>query len=578
MVTFQCLPGDAGYFDSDASGKKRNDFHIRGTSLGGWLVLEPWITPSLFYQFLGLTEKYGADASKHIAIDSKTFCSALGEEEANKQLRQHWRNWVDEEQIAKLAHDGVETLRIPLGDWMYVPYEPYIGCWDGALEELDRVLQLCQKYNLTVLLDIHAMRMSQNGLDNSGDTGSFEWLGEGSEYLNRESSPIVSRYRHWDIRGGNWVGDFNLTSQTYSSVNSTNIEDSLKAVLAIVERYKDHKSVIGLTPVNEPWWNIPLDVLKEYYWKSYSIVQEKAPHWITLMHDSFRLSPESWGSPWMENCDNWAMDTHLYQAWADTAPSEYFVETSCASLHEQNLALMESIDIPIVVGEWSLATDNCAMWLNGLNDNVPGFPKHDCNFVPCPASYMGPDTKFSVPGNQVNTFDPTGMGGPSYVVDGSCPQDAPFPDENGEVKKIAYAKLYTYDQQTHGNFYWNFRTEFDTRWDYQVAVQQGWIPRDWSQDSPAMREISSSCGASSTFHHSGVSQLDANFSLVNLAICSVLVLAVVASARAFYHGLVKAWNRTSYRSIPSASTGLSIESKGTSAAGATCAEPTHHAI
>jgi len=32
-------------------------------------------------------------------------------------------------------------------------------------------------------------------------------------------------------------------------------------------------------------------------------------------------------------------------------------------------------DMPIIVGEWSLATDNCAMWLNGFNDNLPGFPK-----------------------------------------------------------------------------------------------------------------------------------------------------------------------------------------------------------
>lgn len=39
------------------SPKKLNDFHIRGTALGGWLVLEPWITPSLFYQFLGASEK-----------------------------------------------------------------------------------------------------------------------------------------------------------------------------------------------------------------------------------------------------------------------------------------------------------------------------------------------------------------------------------------------------------------------------------------------------------------------------------------------------------------------------------------
>jgi hypothetical protein len=26
-----------------------------GTNIGGWMVLEPWITPSLFYRFLGKT-------------------------------------------------------------------------------------------------------------------------------------------------------------------------------------------------------------------------------------------------------------------------------------------------------------------------------------------------------------------------------------------------------------------------------------------------------------------------------------------------------------------------------------------
>lgn len=36
---------------------------VRGTNLGGWLVLEPWITPSLFYQFrtsmIDLCASYG---------------------------------------------------------------------------------------------------------------------------------------------------------------------------------------------------------------------------------------------------------------------------------------------------------------------------------------------------------------------------------------------------------------------------------------------------------------------------------------------------------------------------------------
>ena len=42
--------------------------------------------------------------------------------------------------------------------------------------------------------------------------------------------------------------------------------------------------------MNEPWDRIPLDVLKDFYWQSYQIVQNTAPHWITVLHDSFRLT------------------------------------------------------------------------------------------------------------------------------------------------------------------------------------------------------------------------------------------------------------------------------------------------
>ena len=31
------------------------------------------------------------------------------------------------------------------------------------------------------------------------------------------------------------------------------------------------------------------------------------------------------------------------------------------------------------------------MWLNGFNDNVPGYPKVTCEMVKCPDPYMGPD-------------------------------------------------------------------------------------------------------------------------------------------------------------------------------------------
>ena len=62
-----------------------------GSNIGGWLVLEPWITPSLFYRFLGKKHSDG------IGMDSWTFCEALGPEEGNKVMRAHWDEWLKEE-------------------------------------------------------------------------------------------------------------------------------------------------------------------------------------------------------------------------------------------------------------------------------------------------------------------------------------------------------------------------------------------------------------------------------------------------------------------------------------------------
>ena len=143
---------------------------IRGVNLGGWMVLEPWITPSLFYQFLGGREN-------STAFDTYTFCEVLGPEEANRQLRNHWDKWVTEEIIAELAQSGaVNSLRLPVGDYMYKPYGPYVGgCFDGALEYVDDLLDWAYSHGLNVLIDIHTMKDSQNGFDNSGQALGFQW-------------------------------------------------------------------------------------------------------------------------------------------------------------------------------------------------------------------------------------------------------------------------------------------------------------------------------------------------------------------------------------------------------------------
>jgi glucan 1,3-beta-glucosidase len=208
------------------------------------------------------------------------------------------------------------------------------------------VLRLCELHGLKAIIDIHAMKGSQNGLDNSGSEGTYEWT-------KTVSTGGAAVYNHWDMRGANWPGPFNSKTQQYEYYNMTNIHSSLKAVQRVVDLHFDDPVVVGMTPVNEPWDKIDMDVLKDYYWSSYQMVQAKAPQWITLLHDSFRLSVENWMS-FMVDCPNYAIDTHIYQAWAWKGLPSYFIEHAC--MDGYNLRTLENAGIPIVVGEWSLAT------------------------------------------------------------------------------------------------------------------------------------------------------------------------------------------------------------------------------
>jgi hypothetical protein len=35
------------------------------------------------------------------------------------------------------------------------------------------------------------------------------------------------------------------------------------------------------------------------------------------------------------------------------------------------------------------------------------------------------------------------------------------------MRRLGYAKIRAFDLPTHGQFFWNFRTELEERWDFQ---------------------------------------------------------------------------------------------------------------
>lgn len=84
----------------------------------------------------------------------------------------------------------------------------------------------------------------QNGLDNSGDTGHYRWIGN-------LTSAGAAVYEHWLQRGGDWAGPFNVISATYDSIDSVGILNSLHVINVIVDRYKDNPVVMGIEPSKE---------------------------------------------------------------------------------------------------------------------------------------------------------------------------------------------------------------------------------------------------------------------------------------------------------------------------------------
>jgi glucan 1,3-beta-glucosidase len=59
----------------------------------------------------------------------------------------------------------------------------------------------------------------------------------------------------------------------------------------------------------------------------------------------------------MDGCPERALDTHIYQAWKDPDSIVGFYTDACEQ--KDRIAQMETNFGPVIVGEWSLATDNC---------------------------------------------------------------------------------------------------------------------------------------------------------------------------------------------------------------------------
>ncbi|KAI3680303.1 hypothetical protein L2E82_50529 [Cichorium intybus] len=177
--------------------------------------------------------------------------NGYGPMKAPKIMKDHWDTFIHEKDFSFIANSGLNAVRIPVGWWTAkdpTPPKPYVG---GSLEALDRAFLWAKKYNLKVILDLHAAPGSQNGYEHSSSRDGFiEW---------------------------------GQTEET--------IEESVRVIEFFTARYAPNPSLYAVELINEPRApGVSLSVLTKYYDDGYKAVRRHAPNAFVVL--SNRLSGE----------------------------------------------------------------------------------------------------------------------------------------------------------------------------------------------------------------------------------------------------------------------------------------------
>lgn len=299
---------------------------IRGVNLGGWLVLEKWMTPSLFE---GMA-----------ARDETAWCVELGEQAAAK-LKQHWRNFISRDDFAWLASIGINAVRIPVGHWLFAedyPYHPSYGkCRypfvQGGVDILDQAFEWAAEFGLMVVVDLHAAPGCQNGFDNGGIQDVCEWH----------------------------------TQQEY-------IDYALTTLQRLAQRYGQHPALHGIEALNEPRWDVETGLLKRYTLAAYRIIRQHCGEQVAfIFHDGFRSFREYQGFMSGPEYRNVIFDIHRYQCFVpEDKQLDIFghLQKTAQDWKDEAEDIIRHAGIPTYVGEWSLGLDlqMIEVWSQGAFD------------------------------------------------------------------------------------------------------------------------------------------------------------------------------------------------------------------
>jgi aryl-phospho-beta-D-glucosidase BglC (GH1 family) len=301
-------------------------------NIGGWLVLEPFITPALYEPFNGS------------AVDEWTLSTLIQTRDGNlNAIQNHYDTFITEEDFAQIAAAGLNWVRIPLPFWAIEVYpgEPFLPkvSWTYFL----KAIEWARKYGLRINLDLHTIPGSQNGWNHSGKTGEIDFLAgvmgvanaqRAMDYI-RIIAEFISQPEYQPV-----VPFFGIINEPYSGDGGTIPETAIREFYA--EAYRVLRNAGGVGNGNGPFMSI-----HEAYWG--------LEEWVGFLSGADRI----------------ALDTHPYLIFEvlTNTPVDQFAAEACNSWASMFTASSASFGLT-AAGEWSFAVNDCGEYLNGVGEGT----------------------------------------------------------------------------------------------------------------------------------------------------------------------------------------------------------------
>ncbi len=141
------------------SNENGKEIFFKGVGLGGWLVAEGYML-----HFPG----YGSPTSINAQV-----VDVIGEQNAQLFWKNYRQNYVNRQDIARIAELGYNSIRLPFNYRLLSPEDqPGVYLEDG-FGLLDQFIDWCSEYHLYVILDMHCAPGGQNA-DNISDSDGQE--------------------------------------------------------------------------------------------------------------------------------------------------------------------------------------------------------------------------------------------------------------------------------------------------------------------------------------------------------------------------------------------------------------------